>query len=211
MAQQEPVLITERLILRLLRPADAPRVKNLAGDRRIYETTLSIPHPYLAGMAEEWIASSLIRYYSGDGVDFAITLREPRTSRLSGGSVSTVDQGNDVASGDTLIGAISFSFDSRNVKAELGYWIGVPYWNSGYCTEAARAVITYGFETYDLHKITSRHMVINPASGRVMEKAGMTREGDLIDDAFKDGRFHTLRVYGILKHVSGAASERNEA
>jgi [ribosomal protein S5]-alanine N-acetyltransferase len=188
MAPQEPILITERLTLRLLSPTDAPWVTELAGDRRVYETTLSIPHPYLAGMAESWIVSSLVRFYAGDSVDFAITLAE----RGAEDNVLDTDRNG------IIVGVISLIFDYRNQKAELGYWVGVPHWNLGYCTEAARAVIRYGFETHGLHKITSRHLVTNPASGRVMEKAGMTREGDLIDEAFKEGRFHTLRVYGIL-------------
>ena len=64
------------------------------------------------------------------------------------------------------------------------------------------AMIRYGFDVLNYHKITSTHMEFNPASGRVMENAGMQKEGVLIDEVVKDGAFHTLVVYGI---VSGDA------
>ena len=61
-------------------------------------------------------------------------------------------------------------------RAELGYWIGVPWWNRGYATEAGRALLDFGFGTLGLHRIMAHHMMRNPASGRVMQKLGMTRD-----------------------------------
>ena len=177
MTTQAPELVTSRLLLRLVQFTDSYRIMELAGDRRVYETTLNIPHPYDDGEAEKWIASSLLRFYSGKGAELAITIRE---------------------SGE-LIGVIGLGPEAGHERAELGYWIGVPYWNHGYCTEAALAVIRFGFDVLGYHKITSRHMARNPASGRVMEKAGMSFEGELIDEVLKDGKFHTLKVYGILR------------
>jgi [ribosomal protein S5]-alanine N-acetyltransferase len=159
-----------------LQIADSPQVVRLAGDKRVYETTIAIPHPYEEGMAEQWISGSVAHFYSGTGVDFAIILKE---------------------TGD-FIGATGLVPDAAHNRADLGYWIGVPYWNQGYCTEAVVATIRYGFAVLGYHKISARHMVINPASGKVMEKAGMKLEGELVDDVVKDGRFHTMRVYGIL-------------
>jgi RimJ/RimL family protein N-acetyltransferase len=74
----------------------------------------------------------------------------------------------------------------------------VPFWNEGYCTEAAIAVIRYGFEELNLHKIASRFMTGNLASERVMLKAGMRKEGELIDEIYKDGAFRSLGVYGLV-------------
>ncbi len=119
-----PTLRTERLILRPFEPADAPAVQRLAGDARIADTTLSIPHPYLDGMAEQWIGTHQERFDKGELVNFAITLRD---------------------SGE-LIGAIGLEVRRSQNRAELGYWIGVPFWNRGYCTEAARAVLAHGFD-----------------------------------------------------------------
>jgi len=171
-----PILETERLVLRPFQISDAARVKELAGAYEIYKPTLNIPHPYEDGMAEKWIASHASAFYQGDGVNLAITLK---------------------ADG-LLIGAIGLGATLRHQRAELGYWIGVPYWGNGYCTEAAIAVIKYGFAVMNYHKITSLHMECNPASGRVMEKAGMRQEGILIDQVIKDGRYRTMIVYGII-------------
>lgn len=178
MSLHPPVIETERLVLRPFAIADSARVRELAGDRRIYETTLNIPHPYEEEMAEKWISSHLSSFYNRNGVDLAITLR---------------------GSGE-LIGAVGLVATGRHKRAELGYWIGVGYWGNGYCTEAAKALIEYGFGVLNYQKIAARHMETNPASGRVMEKSGLKREGVLVDEVFKDDRFHTIVTYGIIRN-----------
>ena len=62
-------------------------------------------------------------------------------------------------------------------KGKQGYWLGKDYWNKGYATEAVKAVIGYGFEKLRLNRIYAGHFTKNPASGRVMQKTGMTHEG----------------------------------
>jgi [ribosomal protein S5]-alanine N-acetyltransferase len=166
---------TERLILRPFALTDAPQIKELAGDRRIYETTLCVPHPYLDGMAESWISMHQRCFYEGFGAVFAICLPS-----------------------GTLIGAASLSRDGLFNRAELGYWIGVAYWNRGYCTEAAKIIVEYGFRALSYHKISARHFVGNRSSGRVLEKVGMVREGVLQDEVIKDGRFIAVELYGLL-------------
>lgn len=89
--------------------------------------------------------------------------------------------------------------DSENNCAELGYWIGKPYWGRGYCTEAARAIVRYGFDDLHLHRIHSSHFASNPASGRVMQKIGMTREGCLRQHIRKWGQWEDVVLYGILR------------
>jgi ribosomal-protein-alanine N-acetyltransferase len=182
MILQEPIR-TERLILRPFALTDAPRVKALAGDQRIYETTLCIPNPYENGMAESWISTHQRCFYEGHGVVFAICL-----------------------SNGLLIGAASLSRAGRFNRAELGYWIGHGYWNRGYCTEAAIAIVEYGFETLGFHKISGRHFVGNRSSGRVLEKVGMIHEGVLRDDVLKDGKYVTAELYGLVNPNSSRAS-----
>ena len=172
-----PTLETERLLLRPFALTDAPRVRELAGDPAIADTTLNIPHPYKEGMAEEWIATHLPKYRTGEQVDLAITAKE---------------------SGD-LVGAIGLNIDQRFQRAELGFWIGRGFWNRGYCTEAARAVIEYGFRHLSLNRIHAHHFGRNPASGRVMVKIGMSREGLLREHVLKGSRFEDSVAYGILR------------
>jgi len=150
-----PLLETDRLVLRRFTLDDAPTVQRLAGDKKIADTTTNVPHPYEDGMAEEWINTHELRYKEGTLLNFAITLRN---------------------SGD-LVGAIGLIIQPAHFLAELGYWIGKPYWGAGYCTEAARAVIEYAFQVLKLNKISASFMIRNPASGRVMEKLAMKSEG----------------------------------
>ena len=175
---QQPTLTTERLLLRPFTPADAPVVQRLAGDRDIAANTLTIPHPYEDGMAEEWIGTHQERFKQKDTINFAITLCQD----------------------SALIGAIGLTgIDEAHRHAEMGYWIGKPYWNNGYCTEAAKAILRYGFTELDLNRIQAHHFARNPASGRVMEKSGMTYEGCLRQHVQRWGAFQDLKMYGVLK------------
>jgi ribosomal-protein-alanine N-acetyltransferase len=175
----QQTLRTERLVLRPFSLTDAPDVMRLAGDIRVYETTLLIPHPYGERIAESWISTHQAVFYEEGGAIFAIC--------LTNGS---------------LIGAISLNRSGLFNGAELGYWIGPAYWNCGYCTEAVKAVLNYGFKELGYHKISARHFVGNSASGRVMQKAGMVREGVLRDEVMKDDHYITVEVYGILRCVT---------
>jgi len=89
--------------------------------------------------------------------------------------------------------------DVYRFNAEIGYWVAPEFWNKGYCTEALKEVIRFGFEELKLHKIVARHMIHNLASGRVMQKAGMKLEAFLRQDVFKNGKFVDMAVYSIIK------------
>lgn len=171
-----PTLSTERLILRPFRLSDAPDIQHLAGAREVAEMTINIPHPYETGMAEQWIASHADSLRSGTGVVCAITLK---------------------ASG-VLIGATGLAINPVHQRAELGYWIGRPYWGQGYATEAAAELLRFGFQTLKLNRIHATHMSHNPASGRVMQNLGMNQEGILRQHAIKWDKYVDMVVYGIL-------------
>ncbi len=174
---EQPTLETARLRLRPFTLADAPDVQRLAGAWEVASTTGNIPHPYPDGAAEAWIRDHGLAFEQGRLVTYAITRR---------------DDG-------VLVGAISLRPNAAHHHAELGYWIGVPYWNQGYATEAARALVGYGFNTLSLHRIFAAHLTRNPASGRVMQKLGMTYEGCLRQHIFRWGQFEDLARYGILQ------------
>lgn len=163
----------------MLRPFgfdDALAVQVLAGAREVADTTLHIPHPYPTGAAEQWIATHPATWETGTGVTYAIT-----------------DAGTGV-----LMGAVGLTINPPHARGELGYWLGVPYWNRGYCTEAARAVVELGFAQLGLHRIQARYLTRNPASGRVMQKLGMRSEGVNRGAIRKHDRFEDLAVYAIL-------------
>lgn len=172
-----PPLLTQRLLLRSLTLEDTADVQRLAGDRDIALMTVAIPHPYEEGMAEEWIRASSERFEKDEALNFAITLKADKK----------------------LIGAIGLELEPEHQRGELGYWIGKPYWNLGYATEAAKAVVAYSFQVLKLNRIYAYHFTRNPASGRVLEKVGMRSEGCRRQHTKKWGTFEDSIGYGILK------------
>ena len=177
------VLETERLRLRRPELDDAPAIQHLASDERIARTTSNIPHPYPDGLAAHFITTiTHPAWESGKDYTFAVTRRE------SG----------------ALIGMIGLHRENSN-RAQMGYWVGVPYWNNGYATEAARRVIAFGFEDMGLHRVYAHYFVFNPASRRVMEKAGMTYEGLLRGHLEKNGVYIDTGVCGIVREDWEAA------
>lgn len=172
-----PSLITHRLLLRPFTPADAAEVQRLAGDREVASTTSRIPYPYKDGMAEEWISRHAESFAKGEGISLAVTLR---------------DKG-------MLVGAVGLEICKNHSRAELGYWIGKPYWGHGFAAEAAGVLLNYGFRVLSLNRVYAQHLVRNPASGRVMLKIGMRHEGTLRQHLMKWNVFEDVEVYGILK------------
>jgi ribosomal-protein-alanine N-acetyltransferase len=172
-----PTLTTERLVLRPFQLGDATAVQHLAGHALVAATTATIPHPYPDGTAEAWITMHRKWFQLGQVAPFAITLKASHA----------------------LIGCIDLAITAAHARAELGYWIGVDYWNHGYCSEAAKSVVEYGFRELRLNKITSHHLSTNPASGQVMIKAGMMKEGLLRKHFIKNGVPQDLEVYGLLR------------
>jgi len=173
----QPRLETERLQLRPFSSDDGPRVKLLAGEREIAVNTSTMPHPYEEGMAEEWIGTHVARFNAGEAVIFAICLLET----------------------GELIGAVGLEINRPHDCGELGYWIGKPYWNRGFCTEAARAIILYAFPAFNLNRIGAIHFTHNPASGRVMQKIGMCYEGERRQAMKRWGKYVDIACYGILR------------
>ncbi len=157
--------------------SDAPRVQLLAGDKAIADTTLNIPHPYKDGIAEQWIGTHEEKFKKGELANFAVILKET----------------------NQLIGAIGLVINKRFNRAELGYWIARNYWNKGYATEAAKRILEYGFTERGLHKIHASHLKRNPSSGRIMEKIGMTKEGEFKEHVIKYGKYKDLIIYGITQ------------
>lgn len=172
-----PTLLTRRLRLRPFELADALEVQRLAGDPDIADTTLNIPHPYRPGMAEQWIMTHEPAYDAGEALTLAVAGRKT----------------------GELMGAIGLTISQRFNRAELGYWVGKPYWNRGFCTEAAYAILSHAFEVMRLHRVHASHLSRNPASGRVMQKLGMVHEGRARQHARKGETYEDLELYGILR------------
>ncbi len=176
---------TQRLILRPFHEADIPAIVRLLQTPDIAQTTLNIPYPYDKDKAREWLTFQRQERMAGTGYTFAIVRRED----------------------ERLIGAIDIRPNARHKKAEIGYWIGKPYWGRGYATEAVRAIIHFGFETLEMNRIYALHFTGNPASGRVMQKAGMQFEGVLREDVQKGAAFQDHAIYAIVRKDWGGKAE----
>ena len=176
----QPVLRTERLILRAFTLDDAAAVNDLLADKEIAANTQQIPFPYTAQMATEWIEPQAKTWDQGRAAVFAVCLPDQS------------EQG-------TVVGVVGLEIDSIHERAEMGYWVGLEHWGKGYCTEAAATVIEFGFEQLGLNRIFAYHMLRNPASGRVMQKLGMAQEGVLKRHAKKWGIFEDVALFGILR------------
>ncbi|MFZ0285988.1 MAG: GNAT family N-acetyltransferase [Terriglobales bacterium] len=167
-----PTLHTDRLLLRPFTRDDIPELVPLIGAREVAATTRRIPHPYTLADAEEFITTG-----HGDEINLAI-LRQTDGRLLGGGILRP---------------------DTDHQHAEIGYWIGVPHWSNGYATEAARALIRYGFEVLQLHRVYASHAANNPASGKVLRKIGMRREGCMREHLVKWGEYQDLEFYGMIE------------
>jgi ribosomal-protein-alanine N-acetyltransferase len=167
-----PEIETARLRLRPYSEDDISELVPLVGAREVAAMTLRIAHPYTEQHARNFIA----RTCTDDEIRLAVILSS--TGRMCGG--------------------VGLRPETAHQRAELGYWIGVPYWGKGYATEAAKAMVQYGFETLKLHRIAATHAKQNAASGKILSKLGMRHEGCLRQHICKWGEFLDLECYGIL-------------
>ena len=168
---------TERLLMRPWAESDIPALIPLIGTREVAATTLRIPHPYTHDDAVAFLRHCRELDEEATGIRLAVLLRD----------------------GPTLCGGIGLVANRKHNHAELGYWLGVPYWRKGYATEAARAVVEYGFRELKLHRIFASHFPNNPASGRVLQKIGMTHEGTLKEHVMKWDKFYDIEMYGMVR------------
>ena len=172
-----PVLETERLRLRPFTLADEPAVFALASDPEIARFVRFEAHTTPAD-TRAFLELAFEHYHHGDPFAWAIVLREE--GRLIGSC-----------------GFVSQAIERRS--AEIGYWLGKPYWGRGYAVEAAQALVRFGFERMGLERVEAKCFLENRASQRVIEKLGMKLEGTDCSEMIK-GKYPELRVYGIARH-----------
>jgi RimJ/RimL family protein N-acetyltransferase len=85
-------------------------------------------------------------------------------------------------------------------EADIGYELNPEYWGRGYATEAARAIVAFGFRDLALHRVSSWCIADNVASARILEKTGMRREGCLHENEYFKGRWWDTLLFGLLRH-----------
>lgn len=183
MDRRLPTIETDRLVLRPYTPSDSARVQEMCADWAVASMTLTMPHPYPEGAAEPWIAGHAEQFRDGSAVRLAVT-------RKSDGRV---------------VGTVGLDVSKKHTRAELSYMVAKECWGRGYCTEASRALMRFGFDVLGLNRIHATHFPRNPASGRVMQKLGMAREGLLRQYARGHGAYEDLVMYSVLRAEFGSA------
>jgi ribosomal-protein-alanine N-acetyltransferase len=172
-----PELTTERLLLRPFSPDDSVTVQELVGVREVAATVDGIDHPYPVSAGLTWIGSHAADAEEGRSYTWAITNRHETM----------------------LLGAVSLRVDVAHRRGGIGYWIGQPWWNQGYATEATGGVVAYAFDVLQLHRLQAFCLPTNTGSVRVLEKLGFTREGTLRDYVLKWGEFQDRGIFGLLR------------
>lgn len=152
--ETSPIVETRRLTLRAPGPQDAGRIAALANDPEIARMTLRMPHPYGAADAEDFVAG--------------VAAQDPRRAMTF--VIEHEDQG--------AVGVIGL-FEDGDVAPEAGYWIGRPFWGRGYATEALQGALGWASRRWRRRALVAGHFADNPASGRVLEKAGFLYTGEV--------------------------------
>ena len=172
-----PDLMTPRLRIRRLTMRDAQDIYRYSRDPEVARHVLWDAHRSI-GDSRAYLRYMLRRYRAHEPASWGIELLE--TGRV--------------------IGTIGFMWiQDENASAEVGYSLAREYWNRGIMTEALAAVIRYAFDGMDLNRVEAQHETTNPASGAVMRKCHMTREGTLRSRLFNKGRYVDVELYAILR------------
>lgn len=164
------------LILRPWKFSDADALVRHANNRKIWLNLRDrFPYPYTEADARAWL--DLRAADIGNPANFAIEFD------------------------GEAIGAIGLEFlaDVHRTTAEIGYWLGEALWGRGFATIAVKVVTRYGFEALELRRVQATVFEWNPASARVLEKAGYAFEGRLRDYVVKDNRVGDALLYAKLR------------
>lgn len=172
-----PTLLTKRLILRPARMSDAQDLYEYSRDPEVARHVLWEAHRSIH-QTRAYIRYLLRQYRNASPGTFVIVLR---------------DSGK-------VIGTIGFMWvQPENRSSEVGYSLSRDYWNRGLMTEALAATLDFGFTQLNLNRIEAQHECDNPASGHVMQKAGMQHEGTLRQRIYNKGRYTDVELYAILR------------
>ena len=174
-----PRIKTQRLILRPVNENDIEGIFSYASNPNVAEYTLWQPHQSIGDTREFFETYVLAKYSEKELEPLAISLKE------------NVDQ---------IIGTVGCFWNSKQSKVmELAYALSEEFWSQGIVTEAAKGIMDYSFQELDVNRIFARFKSENIASGKVMEKLGMTYEGCHRGEIYNDDRFWDMKYYSILR------------
>jgi RimJ/RimL family protein N-acetyltransferase len=162
-------------IIRSYRLADAASLALNANNKKVWLNLRDgFPHPYRIEHAKMFIESAT---RANPETNFAICVNE------------------------NAVGGIGYSLhsDVERIAAEIGYWLGEPFWGKGIMTEAVKAVTEYAFNQHELKRVYAVPYETNQASHRVLEKVGYVLEGRMKKSAIKDGQILDQLLYAYVE------------
>jgi RimJ/RimL family protein N-acetyltransferase len=174
------ITVNEQIYLSPITASDQDACVEHLKEKEIYNWTSRIPFPYSAADFRNWLQYvEQSTQQQGREVQWAIRNFE-----------------------SYLIGVIGFLDGwqlGKSHRAEIGYWLGKPFWGQGIMTHVIRTVCDYAFTEFGLRKITADVYSNNAASARVLEKCGFVQEGYLRQHYLKDGELRDAKTFGLLK------------
>ncbi len=177
-------LVLKQCTVRSYSQADAESLAAHANNRKVWINLRDgFPHPYTLEDARRFISAALTMTPESH---FAIAVE------------------------GRAVGGIGFALhtDVERVSAEIGYWVGEPFWGRGIATEALKAVTAFAVREHSLSRVYAVPYEWNPASFRVLEKAGYVLEGTMRRSAIKDGRIINQRLYAFVVPAERAAEKK---
>ncbi|PYT12806.1 MAG: GNAT family N-acetyltransferase [Acidobacteria bacterium] len=179
-------IVLSRCTIRGFRAADAGSIARHANNRKVWINLRDrFPHPYTLADAKKWIVVA--------------TGAVPETHFA-------------IAIGGEAVGGIGLTLknDIWRRSAEIGYWLREEHWGRGIATEAARAMVDHAFAALSITRLYAGAFEWNPASMRVLEKAGFTREAVLKKAVTKDERTIDLVLYAIVRNKRAGRAEQGD-
>ncbi len=170
-------LVLGTCTVRSWRHGDEASLVRHANNRHVWVNLRDrFPHPYTSDDAARWMAWVLVERPE---TNFAIAVR------------------------DEAVGGIGYEIqpDVHRISAEIGFWLGEAYWGRGIMTQALRAVTEHAFHMHGLRRLYAGVFAWNPASMRVLEKAGYAREAVLRRSAIKDGQVIDQMLYAVTRET----------
>ncbi|WP_227793570.1 GNAT family N-acetyltransferase [Paenibacillus guangzhouensis] len=173
-----PRIETDHLVLRKMRRSDARDLFAYASNPEVTRYTMWNTHRTLRD-SELFLDAIEQRYRDGQVTNWGIEHK----------------------SSGKFIGTCGFVYWApEHQRAEIGYALSADFWNQGLMSEAANAVLQFGFQKMDLNRLEARCNLANTGSERVMQKLGMTYEGVIREQLFIRGQFESVKLYSILRH-----------
>ena len=166
----------DNFYIRPLHKSDADSIVKYINDAQIHRNTTNIPYPYSEKDAKTFLTDSPKHWSAGSAYRFGIVINHE------------------------VVGCCSLEkINQKDCNAELGYWLGRPFWGQGIMSRVTKAVVAFGFNQLKLHKIIVKHQETNKSSQRIIEKLGFMYEGTERESHLRDGKWCNCRCYSLLE------------